>query len=70
MNGKHGKESNNIMKVAFCTKIGEPEWTEELLTEVEDRIPAATKWAEERGYNVRVAEIDLSVAPDFTKTIN
>ena len=57
------------MKVAWARKKGEPESTEVLLTEHEDRIPAATKWAEANGYVVRVAEIDMTEPPDFTKTI-
>lgn len=58
------------MKVAWATKIGAEEWEEILLTEVEERIPAATEWAKANGYTVRIAEIDLTVRPDFTKTVN
>ena len=53
------------VKVAFCRKQGAPDYTEELLTEVEERIPAASKWAESQGYIVRVAEIDLDTPPKF-----
>ena len=60
----------NKVKVAFARKVGAPDYTEVLLTEVEDRIPAATAWAKENGYVVRIAEIDLDVAPDFTKVVN
>lgn len=58
------------MKVLFGHKSDEPEYTEVLITEVEERIPDATKWAESNGYTVRVAEINLSKAPDFTKILN
>lgn len=57
------------VKVAWATKKGAPEWTEELLTEVEEDISAATKWAEENGYVVRVAEIDLDTPPEFAKNV-
>jgi hypothetical protein len=57
------------MKILFGHKAGEPEWTEELITEVEERIPAATKWAESQGYVVRVAEVDLSVPPQFGRNV-
>jgi hypothetical protein len=56
------------VKIAWATKIGAPDYTEKLLTEVEDRIPAATAWAKANGYTVRVADVDLSTPPDFTRT--
>ena len=54
-----------IERVAYCRKPDEPEWDEIILTECEDRIPAATAWAEAQGYIVRVAEYDLSKPPAF-----
>jgi len=57
------------MKIAFAHKRDEPSWTEILLTEVEDRIPAATQWAEANGYVVRVAEIDLTQPPKFHRDV-
>ena len=57
-------------KVAYCTKKGEPEWTEQVLTDHEASIPEATKWAEANGYAVRVAEIDLGCPPDWSQTLN
>ena len=57
------------MKVAFARKVGEPEYNEVLLTEAEDRIPAATKWAEENGYTVRIAEIDMNTPPKFGRNV-
>lgn len=58
------------MRIAWCRKPDEPASKEQLLTECEDRIPAAVKWAEAQGYVVRIAEIDLTVPPDFRATIN
>ena len=52
-------------KVAFARKEGHEDWEEILLTEVQDRIPAATAWAQANGYIVRIAEIDLDARPDF-----
>jgi hypothetical protein len=44
---------------------------EELITEVEERIPEATKWAEENDFDrIRIAEIDLTEKPDFVHAIN
>ena len=54
-----------MIKIAFAHKVGEPDYTEILLTEVEERIPEATAWAKANGYVVRVAEIDLSTPPVF-----
>jgi len=62
--------TNQTEKVLFCTKIGEPEWTEQLLTNNPENFEKAKKWAEENGYIVREAIINLSTPPDFTKTIN
>ncbi len=53
------------MKVLFGHKANEPEYTEVLITEVEERIPAATEWAQANGYVVRIADIDLSKPPNF-----
>ena len=58
-----------VMKVAFAHKNNEPEYTEILLTEVEERIPAATEWAEANGYIVRIADVDLSTPPAFGKNV-
>ena len=55
------------IKVLFGHKVDEPDYTEALITEVEERIPNATEWAEANGYVVRVAEIDLDERPDWTK---
>jgi len=57
------------VKILFGHKAGEPEYTETLITEVEERIPAATEWAEAQGYIVRVAEIDLDTPPVFGRNV-
>jgi len=55
------------MKILFATKKGEPDYAEQLVTEVESRIPAASEWAKANGFDrLRVAEI-TDGAPDFTK---
>jgi hypothetical protein len=59
------------MKILFATRKGNPDWMEELITEVEERIPEATKWAEENDFDrIRIAEIDLTEKPDFVHAIN
>ena len=59
------------MKILWATHKDKPVYAEVLITEVEERIPEASKWAIANGYiNLRVADIDLSVKPDFTGTIN
>lgn len=60
------------MKVLYATKIGEPEYMEQLITEVEDRIPAASAWAQQNGFDrLRIATYsDEPERPDFTKVLN
>lgn len=56
-------------KVLFAVKNGAEDWQEELITEVEARIPAAKEWAARNGYGrFRVAVIDDSDM-DFKKTV-
>lgn len=72
-NGRAGLLITNMKTketVAWCTKTGAPDWTEELLTDDEKQIPAAKAWAEANGYTVRISTIDLATSPDFTKTLN
>jgi len=58
------------VRVLYGRKAGEEEWMEQMITEREDQIPAASEWAKANGFvHLRVAEIDLSKPPDFTKTI-
>ena len=59
------------MKVLFAVKIGNENWQEELITEHEEKISQAKWWAERNGFDrLRIAEIDLTKKPDFTKGIN
>lgn len=58
------------MKVLFAVKIGDEDWQEQLITEREEQIENASTWAKANGFDrLRVADIDLSKKPDFTKTI-
>lgn len=58
-------------KVLYGTQIGEPEWMEQIITTDESKIAAASDWAKANGFDrLRVATIDLSVPPDFAKTLN
>ena len=67
---KHSPEAEPNTKVLFATKIGEPDYMEDLITEKEDRIEAAKAWAKKNGYDrFREANIDLSTKPNFTKTL-
>jgi hypothetical protein len=57
-------------KILFATRIGDEEWKEELITDNEENIEAATNWAIKNGFDrIRIAEIDLSIIPDFTKVL-
>ncbi len=59
------------MKILWATKIGAPTEDEQLITEVESRIPAAMEWAKKNGFDrFRIADMDMNEKPDFTKTIN
>jgi hypothetical protein len=58
------------IKILFAVKIGAEDWEEQLITEVEDKIPAASTWAIANGFDrLRVAEIDLTEKPDFRKAV-
>ena len=59
------------MKILFAVKKGNEDWQEELITEQEDRIKEARAWAEQNGFDrFRIADIDLTQKPDFSKVIN
>ena len=58
------------MKILFAVRKGAEDWQEELITEVEERIPSASKWAKANGFDrLRVAEIDENAKPDFAATV-
>ena len=54
--------------VLWATKIGEPDYNEQLITENSSQIENAKKWAMENGFDrIRVSKIDMSSKPDFTQ---
>jgi predicted GNAT family N-acyltransferase len=54
--------------VLWATKIGEPDYNEQLITENSSQIENAKKWAIENGFDrIRVSKIDMSSKPDFTQ---
>ena len=54
------------MKILFGVRAAGEDWEEELITEVEERIPEASKWAVENGFNrLREAEIDGARSSGF-----
>ncbi len=59
------------MKILFAVRIGDADWQEELITENESAIEQASKWALANGFDrLRIADIDLSIPPDFIGAIN
>lgn len=61
----------------YGCKITDPDYMEEILyaqkgyVNKTELLTHAEKWAKENGYNrLRISVIDLSVKPDFKKTIN
>jgi hypothetical protein len=59
-----------IERILYGTRKGEPALNEEIITNQEKRFDQAKAWAKRNGFDrFRVAVIDLSVAPDFTKAI-
>jgi GNAT superfamily N-acetyltransferase len=63
-------EGGGIEAVLWATKIGEPDYNEQLITEDSSQIEDAKKWALANGFDrIRVSRIDNS-KPDFTKGFN
>ena len=59
------------MKILWGIRKGAEEWKEELLTEVEERIPAAKEWAQKNGFDrFRISEYTENEMPDFTGVLN
>lgn len=61
----------------YGCKIGEPDYMEEILYQCKgwlnkDEVMAKGKeWADKNGYNrLRITEINLSIKPNFIKSIN
>ena len=62
--------TKHIESVVWATRNGDPEWKEQLITDNQEHIQAATAWANTNGfYNVRVSRIDLMRKPDFAACI-
>ena len=60
-----------MVRALFGVREGNEDWQEELITEVEEHIPAARKWAESNGFDrLRVVEIDDTRPPDFAASVN
>ena len=58
-------------KVLYGTRQGEPDYCEQLLCTQPARFDEVKRMATRDGFNrFRVAVIDLSIPPDFSKTIN
>jgi len=66
------KKKENPKKVLYAVQKGEPDYMEQIITEHEDRIPEARKWAEENGFDrFRIATYsDVPEMPDFAAAIN
>jgi hypothetical protein len=59
------------MLVLWATKKGEEDWQEQLITEQEDKIEQAARWAKENGFDrLRISNINLNERPDFAGTVN
>jgi hypothetical protein len=57
------------MRILFAVRKENEDWQEELITEDEAKIDAASVWARENGFDrLRVAEIEDG-KPDFGKTV-
>jgi hypothetical protein len=61
--------TNQPIQALFAVKIGDEDWQEQLITEVAERIPAASAWAKANGFDrLRVVTLDGS-KPDFAATV-
>jgi hypothetical protein len=59
------------MLVLWATKKGDEDWQEQLITEQEDKIEQAARWAKENGFDrLRISNVNLSERPDFAGTVN
>ena len=67
----------NKETLLYGCKIKEPDYMEEILyqckgyTNKEELLKKGESWAIKNGYNrLRISIVDLSIKPDFKKTIN
>jgi len=57
-------------QVLYGTKIGEPNYMEDIISIYPSEFKKAIEWAKRNRYDrFRIAEIDLSIKPDFKGTI-
>lgn len=66
------KPSNPLptIRVLWATKIGDPDYMEQLITEDPAKIEAATAWAKANGFDRLRTSVDDGSAPDFGKVVN
>lgn len=65
-----GGRKNPKAKALFAVKKGDEDWQEQLITENEDRIEDAKKWAAANGFDrFRVVSVDSDTPPDFAGTV-
>jgi hypothetical protein len=57
-------------KLLYGTPIGEPDYTEQILSSIPENFEKVKKLAGDKFDRFRVSIIDLSVKPDFTKIFN
>lgn len=71
MNGRmETTTATKSQRILWATKVGAPEWQEQLITEQGDKIEAASAWAKANGFDrLRVSTFD-GRAPNFARTIN
>lgn len=61
----------NSETILYAVKQGEPDWCEQIITNRPEDFDRAKAWAHANGFDrFRVAEINLDLEPDFTKTLN
>lgn len=57
--------------ILYGVKVGDPDYAEVILSSVPANFERVKRWATRDGFDrFRIAEINLSEKPDFTKTIN
>lgn len=60
-----------MKKILWGVKNGSANWQEEIISVEESNFNNAIQWAKLNGYtNFRIANINMDVNPNFTKTIN
>lgn len=57
-------------KILWGTRKGAEDWQEELITDCEERIPAASAWAKANGFDRLRISTDDGSPPDFTQVLN